>query len=888
MTTFSPTAPTQHAGFGLTFNEAPWIIFSTGAGGALYARTNDGTKSIDTLIPGNWLGTGRRFRIDWTPTSVTFYIDGTQVVTRTVAIGASLRPIVSDFNVGGGALAVDWVRVTPYATSGVFTSRVLDAGASEPWSALSWNAVVPPSTSLGMAVRFGDTPSPDASWTSFVTVATSGSPVTATSRYVQYQAAIAGTGVDTVELRDVTITGGSPVSPPVISVNDVVVVEPANSEGAPGVSNAIFTVTLSHAAASATTVSYATAGDTAVPGTDFAVTSGTLTFSPGVTSLPVTVPVLADASTEPDETFRVVLSSPLNGTLGRSQGTGTIVDSGTALPMLSVADVTLVEQNTGLTAATFDVSLTAPSAQTVTVGYATTGGTASSGVDFSPASGTVTFAPGVVRQSIVVPVFGDTLYEADETFAVTLGNPANAILLRPQATATIVNDDVAPTLSIADVTVTEGNAGTSAGQVIVTASAPSGRPLTVNYGTVAGTALADTDFISTSGTLTIPPGSTSQTIAIPIVGDVLNESDEVFGINLNSPVGATILRGQAIVTIADDDKPQVSAASVAVAEGNTGTKNVVVALTLSAPSSQPVSVSYATADGDAIAGTDYVAKSGVVTFAPGVTAQNVPIVIIGDVLDEPNETFTVSLTNPVNALIGAGQAIVTITDNDAAPSIRITDASLAEWDSGTASTTLNVTLSAVSTFTVTVAYVAANGTASAADYVAAGGTLTFAPGVTSLPITVQVIGDSLSEANETVNVNLSAPTNATIADTRGVVTILDDDPQPSITIADASIAEGQTGTRNITFTLTLSAASGQSVTVAYATADGTATAGTDYTAKTGTVTFAAGITTRTITVSIVGDRIVEPSETLLVNLSAPTNATLGRASATGTILNDDQ
>ena len=157
--TFSPTAGLQHVGFGLTFNEAPWIIFSTGAGGALYARTNDGTRSIDTLIPGNWLGSPRRYRIDWTASSVTFYIDGTQVATRAVAIGASLRPIVSDYTVGGATLSVDWLRVSPYATNGVFTSRVLDAGSSQSWATVSWTAVVPPTTTLAMAVRFGDTAS---------------------------------------------------------------------------------------------------------------------------------------------------------------------------------------------------------------------------------------------------------------------------------------------------------------------------------------------------------------------------------------------------------------------------------------------------------------------------------------------------------------------------------------------------------------------------------------------------------------------------------------------------------------------------------------------------------------------------------------------------------
>ena len=320
--TFSPTAGLQHAGFGLTFNEAPWIIFSTGAGGALYARTNDGARSVDTLLPGNWLGSPRRYRIDWTASSVTFYIDGTQVATRAVAIGTSLRPIVSDFTVGGPTLSVDWLRLSPFATNGVFTSRVFDAGSPKSWATVSWNAVVPPTTSLGMSVHFGDTPVPDASWTPFTSIPNSGTAVSATSRYVQYQANLTGTGTDTPELHDVTITTGSASTPPTISVNDVTINEPPFSEGGPpAVSNATFTVTLSKPAATTVTVAYATADGTATSGSDFTAKSGTLTFSPGVTSLTIDVPVLGDAVFESAERFTLDLSARSDGDHSRnSQG----------------------------------------------------------------------------------------------------------------------------------------------------------------------------------------------------------------------------------------------------------------------------------------------------------------------------------------------------------------------------------------------------------------------------------------------------------------------------------------------------------------------------------------------------------------------------------------
>ena len=104
----------QHLGFGLDYNAAPWIIFSTFWGGDLYARTStEAGPAIDTVIPGTWFGTQHRYRIDWQPTQIVFSIDGTVVETHAAQIGVSLRPLVSDFNVGGGVLTVDSLEMTP-------------------------------------------------------------------------------------------------------------------------------------------------------------------------------------------------------------------------------------------------------------------------------------------------------------------------------------------------------------------------------------------------------------------------------------------------------------------------------------------------------------------------------------------------------------------------------------------------------------------------------------------------------------------------------------------------------------------------------------------------------------------------------------------------------
>src|SRR5262249_7166500 len=120
-------APYEHVGFGLTFNETPCAIFSSGPGDMLYARSNTGTAAVHTPNAGSWFGAPHRYRIDWNAASVTYSIDGVVVVTHTVAIGGTMRPIASDYDGDGRVLAVQWLHLTTCATSATFTSAVFDA-----------------------------------------------------------------------------------------------------------------------------------------------------------------------------------------------------------------------------------------------------------------------------------------------------------------------------------------------------------------------------------------------------------------------------------------------------------------------------------------------------------------------------------------------------------------------------------------------------------------------------------------------------------------------------------------------------------------------------------------------------------------------------------------
>lgn len=223
------------------------------------------------------------------------------------------------------------------------------------------------------------------------------------------------------------------------------------------------------------------------------------------------------------------------------------------------------------------------------------------------------------------------------------------------------------------------------------------------------------------------------------------------------------------------------------------------------------------------------------------------------------------------------------------PVISVGDASVVEGNSGTQQMVFTVSLSKAATGPVTVAYATADGTATAgSDYIARSGTVTFAAGETRKTISIAINGDKVAEPDETLKLNLSSPTGATLADGAAVGTILTDDIiVPSITIADASVQEGDSGLRDMTFTVTLSEATSRPVTVTYATADGTAKAGQDYVAQTGTITFAAGETQKTIQVAAIGDAVVEANEGFSLVLSSATGATIADATGVGTILNDD-
>jgi hypothetical protein len=318
---------------------------------------------------------------------------------------------------------------------------------------------------------------------------------------------------------------------------------------------------------------------------------------------------------------------------------------------------------------------------TTKVDYATSNGTAIAGSDYTASSGTLTFANGETTKTFTVPILEDALNEAPETVNLTLSNAQGSGDIGAQSTATLtINDnDPPPSLSINDVSVTEGNSGTVNAVFTVTLSAISGQTVTVNYQTANGTATAPSDYTAIPSTLlTFASGETTKTITVSVKGDTLAEIDETFFINLSGSTNATVSDNQGVGTIVSDDTPvvQFSSATYNVAEDGL---HATITVNRLGDISKVAQVDYATSDpsglkncsdvagnpGNASSRCDYATSVGTLRFAAGEGTKIVSIPIVNDVYVEGPEAFTITLSNSMGAELGSpSSAVVTIDDND--------------------------------------------------------------------------------------------------------------------------------------------------------------------------------------------------------------------------------
>ncbi|MEA9581291.1 putative Ig domain-containing protein [Xanthomonas nasturtii] len=475
-----------------------------------------------------------------------------------------------------------------------------------------------------------------------------------------------------------TITFNITITP---AITASIAVSPASRNEDSG-SSFTYTVTLSQTSGTATTVNLNRSG-TATNGVDYTGSVSSVVVPANTASASFAVTPVSDTTVEADETVVVSVASGTGYGVGSpSSATATILNDDFPTASIAVSPTSVAED--GATNLTYTVTLDQAPVSAVSIAYSV-GGSATSGTDYAAVSSPLVIAAGQTTGTIVINPTADSTVEPDETVAISLSAGSGYSVGSPNSvTGTILNDDQ-PLLSINDVSVNEGNAGTTNATFTVSLSQPAGAGgVSFDIATADGTATAGVDYSASSLTgQTIPAGSSSYTFTVLVNGDTLSEPNETFFVNVSNVAGAAVSDAQGQGTIVNDDAlPALSIDDVSVNEGNSGTTTLTFTVSLSAASGQTVSVNYSTADGTAIAGSDYVARSGTLTFAPGVTAQGVAVTVNGDNAVEPNETLTVGLSSASNASIARATGTGTIVNDDAV--VTVAPASLPAATAGSA------------------------------------------------------------------------------------------------------------------------------------------------------------------------------------------------------------
>ena len=674
----------------------------------------------------------------------------------------------------------------------------------------------------------------------------------------------------------------------------------------------LLTVGLDGSVASPVVVDYAASGGSATAGADFAVSSGSLTFEPGgARTQTVMARALQDGSAESNEVFRVVLSLPL-GAVGYVLGSFdsvmvTVVDDDggpSALPVVTVERLGSTTVMEGAEAS-FAVRIDRAPLSAVRVGYFTADGFAMAGLDYVAQSGSVLFLPGgVTSQEVVVAGLEDYLDEFNESFSLNLAAPdagaGYTLGSNSSAQRWIDDNDAAPWVRVtrSSAEVAEGGSGSFTFRL----SPVSGRRVVVLY-SVSGTAVAGTDFEALPGWVSIPAGTQSVSVPLTTLVDYVAEESQAVTVTVTpgsyytpaSPGSATIA-----ITDSLSVAPVVSVAGVGLVDSQVEEGAAVrFRVSLDRAPASTVRVAYATADGTAVAGLDYVAQSGSLSFAPsGALTQDVVVTGLGDLLDELAEDFRLSLTVPdtdLGYVLGlANSAQVWIADDDPAPSVSVarSAAKVAEGSSGS----FVFRLSAVSGNEVTVGYSVGGSATVDSDFAALPGSVTIPAGTQSASVPLLALADAVAEGSQAVTVTaLAAPSvtgipAAYVLGTSHSATIdIIDRPVATISPVAPLVFEGG----RVSFTITLDRAPASSISVSYESLSGTAKVGLDYGLLPGVAQFTPdGPRSHTVWLSIKQDTAVEGDEMLSVRLREPVASAgyvLGETSSSMvTIADDDQ
>lgn len=662
-----------------------------------------------------------------------------------------------------------------------------------------------------------------------------------------------------------------------------------------------------------------------VLGANAGLPSGTVDFAAGQTSVEITVRVAGDGHIELDESFSVELQARDGNTELTVASAETRIDNDDMGFSITPLAADKAEGNSGTTAFTFTVTRAGDLGSAALVDWSLSG--IANAADFVASSGTLSFAADEASKTLTIQVNGDLQVEADETFTVTLNNArlqdgTPQAVVDGTADGVIRNDDQGFSVNAEQASISEGNSSSKTVIYTIVRSGDLSGSATVDYQVIGsnGGDAADTIGGLPTGSLTFAPGQSERTVSFVLRGDTRVEADEAFTLTLSNPSAGILIKPSDSTLVTNDDTNFSISAPAAQNEGATGeVTEFTFTVTRSGVTTGTGSVQWRLDPATGINATDFQGNqddlgnnaglpSGTVSFAAGQTSQTITIRVRGDNTVESNESLQVSLFNPTGGTIEAGEgtASTQIVNDDASFSIAANAATQAEGNSGERDVVFTVTrsgsLSGARYMTWTL-----SGGLNASDLgvgQASSGTLSFADGQSTATVVIRVRGDSNVEDDEAVTVTLSNPSaNASIGTASATTTLTNDDASLSISPLSADKGEGNSGYVEFTFTVTRAGYTNQVSTVDWRVDPSVANSvnGADFSSSQvagvlrdvdgipyGTVTFAAGETSKTITLRVAGDSQLESNETLRVLLenASPGNE-IATASADGVVRNDD-
>jgi uncharacterized delta-60 repeat protein/uncharacterized repeat protein (TIGR01451 family) len=659
--------------------------------------------------------------------------------------------------------------------------------------------------------------------------------------------------------------------------------------------NVIINVRRAGGLAGAVSVDVLTSDGTAVAGINYSNVSTTLTFPAGEAFQSLVIPLIDDQKITPDLFLNLTLQNPSAPAQLGSQYFAQldILNDDSAI---SFVDPTpSVKQNLVGGLAIINLARQGSVRGSASVDFFTsTNGTAILNTDYLAVSNTVTFLPGQSNASVVVPILNDPIMFSDRTVDLQLTNAINALLFSPSAaTLTIISTNASPGQFVFSQTNFLVGEGDGFAAVTVLRTNGHANTITVQYRTSDGTAIAPFKYAATNGTLTFLDGELSKTILVPIYEENQVEGNQTFFVSLFNPSRATILGPNLVtVTILDDDQGVMFFPDNGGVYNPTETDGSVTITVNRVVTNGITTVHYATTNGTALAGTNYLAKSGDLTFNNGESVKTFPITLLRDPRVTGPLSFTIGLSNPLNVSNPSAQvqlgtpSIALVNIQDADPGISflntnsfpVTNVNFYTGKSA-GSILISVVRSNANTGVVSVNYATTNGTAVAGpngDYLDTHGTLTFSNGIALQTFTVPIINNHRVEGDTFFNINLT--TNSAsggaqlLAPYFATVTITDDVSGLSFSSPSYSVGENGGGVGGITIPVLRTGFTNSTVRVDFATANGTAVAfGTgpnyNYYQTSGTLIFTNGETMKSFFVQVVDNTIVDGDKTVLLSLA---------------------